>query len=139
MNTLYQFSCFTKSCVYIVYAKGRFRWGPRGSVQQNGAILLVKRCKLNQKLLNEGPSSRKDKMKCLLYDTILEGNANDPDQEMKLKEELIFWRTIRTKGSCSRVQLASNCFKLAPIYVLGPWTPHLQQPLVLLCVFVLSC
>ena len=139
MNTPYQSSCLTKSCVYIVYAKGRFKWGPRGSVQQNGAILSIKRCKLDQKFLNEGPRPTKDKTKCLLYDIILKGNTNDPDQEMKLKEELIVWRTIRKIGSCSRVQFASNCFNVVPIYVLGPWTPHLQQPLVLLCVLVLSC
>lgn len=49
--------------------------GPRDRVQQNGAILLAKRCKLNRMPLDEGLRQRRDKVRCLLHCIILEGNT----------------------------------------------------------------
>ena len=63
-------------------------------VQQNGAIMLVERCELDKRPSNEGPRPRRGKVKCLLHDTTLEGDTNDPNQEMKLKEEFMFWSII---------------------------------------------
>ena len=61
---------------------------------QNGAILSVKRCKLGQKPLDEGPRSRRGKVRCLLHGIILEGNTNGLNQEVKLEGELMFWIII---------------------------------------------
>ena len=65
--------------------------GPRGTVQQNGAILLADRCKLGRSPLDdEGPRPRRDTVRCFINGIILEGNNNDPNQEMKLKGDFMF-------------------------------------------------
>ena len=63
-------------------------------VQPNGPIMLVERCLS----ANEGPRPSRGKVRCLLHGTIWEGNTNDPNQEMKLKEELVFWSVIVLEG-----------------------------------------
>ena len=63
-------------------------------VQQNGAIKLVKRSKLDQRPLDKGQRPRRGKVSCLLHDIILKGNNNALNQIMKLKGELMFGRTI---------------------------------------------
>ena len=48
--------------------------GPRGTVQQNGAILLADRCKLGRSPLDdEGPRPRRDTVRCFINGIILEG------------------------------------------------------------------
>ena len=54
---------------------GALDGGRRERVQQNGAIPLAKRCKLEQRPLDEGPRPRRDKVRCLLHDIILERNT----------------------------------------------------------------
>ena len=49
--------------------------GHRERVQQNGASLLAKSCKLDRRPLDEGPRPRRDKARCLLHDIILEGDT----------------------------------------------------------------
>jgi hypothetical protein len=63
-------------------------------VQQNGAIVLVESCELDKWPSNEGLRPNRGKVGCLLHATILGGNTSDPNQEMKLKEELKFWSIV---------------------------------------------
>lgn len=51
--------------------------GSQGEGPQNKAILFTKRCKLDQRPLDEGPSLRRGKVRCLLHNIISEGNNND--------------------------------------------------------------
>ena len=61
-------------------------------------------------------------IKSLLHGFSLEGSTNAFNQEMKLKEELIFWRT-KMEGKVRFKDLF--CLKLLQIgpYVLRPWLP----------------
>ena len=72
----------------------------RARVQQNGVILLVERCNLDGRHFRP----RWCKVRRFLHGIMLEGNTNDPNQEMKLKGELVFYlenhfgRDILVKG-----------------------------------------
>jgi hypothetical protein len=63
-------------------------------VQQNRAIQLAERCKLDQRPLDKGQRPRRGKVSCLLHNIVSKGNNNGPNQIMNLKEEPMFWRTI---------------------------------------------
>ena len=59
------------------------------------------------------------KIKSLLHGFILEGSTNALNQEMKLKEELIFWRT-KMEGMVQFkdwIYFASNYSKLVPMFL----------------------
>ena len=49
-------------------------------------------------------------MRHLLHGIILEGDTNDPDQEMKPKKELIFWRIILEDKIQGKVQFKSSIY-----------------------------
>jgi hypothetical protein len=51
--------------------RGALDGDPRGRVQQNEAILLVDKCKLDRRPLDEGLRLRKGKVRCLLHGVIL--------------------------------------------------------------------
>ena len=60
--------------------------GLRGRVQQNEAIYLAVRCKLDIRPIDNGPRPRRGKVRCLLHGIIMEENMNGPNYEMlKLK------------------------------------------------------
>ena len=106
--------------------------GPRGMVQQNGGLILTERCILDRTPLDEGPKPRRNTVKHLLHDIILEGDNSTLNQEIKLKGELMFWRTILEGRVKFKGSIYLKLLQIAP-YVLAPWTPlhhlkHLLRP-----------
>ena len=74
--------------------RGALDGGRRGRVQRIGAIPLAERCELRRRPLDEAPKPGRGKAKHLPYDNVLERHTDDPNQEMKLKEELMFLGTL---------------------------------------------
>ena len=99
---------------------------PRGRARQNGAILLAERCKLDQRPSGEGLRPRRGKVGRVLLDIILKRNIHGPNQGMKLKGELMFWRTIcayRVQGMVLfKGQICLKLLQIGPS-LLDLWTP----------------
>lgn len=56
---------------------------------------------------------------------------SDPNQKIKLKRQLMFWKIFLKNKIQNKVQFKDSiCLKLIQIgpYVLKPWTPHLKRP-----------
>ena len=95
--------------------KGASDWGRKGRIQQNGAILMAERCKLDRRPLDE-VWNQEYIASCWM------GTLMIWTKEMKLKGEVMLWGTVfegRADGREGPLQeLSSICLKLLQI---GPY------------------